>query len=77
MSGDEAWQLMASTWEFAGTVTFTRLMSWVSEAVLCISLAAACATVADWTTWASVSRLTAPVVRPLATWLAVWLVAVT
>ena len=68
---------MVSTWEFAGTVTLTRLMSCGTVSVLCISLAAACATVADCTTCASVSRLTVPVVRPPATWLAVPLVAVT
>ncbi len=77
MTADEAWQLIASTWEFGGTATFTRSMSCGTVSVLWISLAAACATVADCTTCAWVSRLTVPVVRPLATWLAVPLVAVT
>ena len=48
---------------FAGTVTVTRRASADGEAVLPILSATTLATAVDFTSWASVSRLTAPGVR--------------
>src|SRR5579863_2293655 len=57
-------QWICRTWELGGTVTVTWLASVAGDSGLCSIFAAIWATCADWTTTASVSRLTvAPLVR--------------
>src|SRR5581483_6543310 len=60
-------QLIWSTEEFAGTATDTFRTRTAGETADCRLRAASAATVADWTICTSVSRLTAPLVRPPAT----------
>ena len=76
-SGLLAVQLICSTSEFGGTATVTWVASAAGESGLCSVFAAICATWVDFTTTASVSRLTvAPLVRPFASWLLPWPAAV-
>src|SRR5215469_2608958 len=61
-----AWQAMSSTCEFGGTVTETSPLSFRGLSGLFSCLAAIVATLVDVTSCASVSRLTVPWVRLLA-----------